>query len=246
MTEQVFGVPMTSHTMNELVDEICAHSDRHGRRMIFTMNLDHVVQMRRNQQFKEAYRKADIVTADGMPVLVYAKLKGVMVEKITGSDLFTLVMPKLSPTKHRCFFVLSNEQLGHMMRRRMVEHGFSREQVDWMVPPFGFEQDKRVSAHLAKMIQRLRPTHIFFCLGAPKSEIWCGHHPEALGRAVVMCVGASAEFYLGSKRRAPKVFQRVGMEWLWRWVQEPRRLSRRYFVQSWAFVAAVWDDYRAG
>jgi N-acetylglucosaminyldiphosphoundecaprenol N-acetyl-beta-D-mannosaminyltransferase len=58
----------------------------------------------------------------------------------------------------------------------------------------------------------------------------------------VMCIGAGVEFYLGVKKRAPQLMQNTGMEWLWRWGQEPRRLTQRYFVASWGFAGAIRDD----
>jgi N-acetylglucosaminyldiphosphoundecaprenol N-acetyl-beta-D-mannosaminyltransferase len=243
-TQNVFGVSLSQHTMEELVEEISSRplSPGNGPRMIVTMNLDHVVKLRKNRRFRRAYRKADVVTADGAPIFAYARLRGARISKITGSDLFARLVPRLNPERQRCFFVLSKEEVGRDMVAHLMKKGFARGQLDYCVPPFGFEEDRDASDRLAERIAQFAPTHLFFCVGAPKSEIWCHRYAGQIGDAYVMCIGAGVEFYLGVKKRAPRLMQNTGMEWLWRWGQEPRRLTQRYFVASWGFAGAIRDD----
>ena len=82
----------------------------------------------------------------------------------------------------------------------------------------------------------MKPAIVFVCLGMPKQELWAMGHRHEIDASVVLCVGAALEFALGQKRRAPAWMQRAGFEWLWRLVSEPRRLWRRYLVQSLRFV----------
>jgi N-acetylglucosaminyldiphosphoundecaprenol N-acetyl-beta-D-mannosaminyltransferase len=243
-TQNVFGVSLSQHTMEELIEEVSSRRvpPGSGPRMIVTMNLDHVVKLRRDRRFRRAYRKADVVTADGAPIFAYARLRGARISKITGSDLFARLVPRLKPERHRCFFVLSSHELGHAMAEHLVKSGFARDQVAYSVPPFGFEKDCAASDALAEQIGAFAPTHLFFCVGAPKSEIWCHEYARQIGDAHVLCIGAGVEFYLGIKKRAPRLMQNTGLEWLWRWGQEPRRLTQRYFVASWGFAGAIRDD----
>jgi len=241
MKHDVFGVRVSPLRMHELVERL-AREDGNRPRMVFTMNLDHVVQMQRNPQFCDAYASADVVTIDGAPVLAYARARGAAVEKVTGSDLFEKLIPRLVPGQHRLFFALSSRALCDLMRDRLMAGGFAPDALAFAVPPLGFEYDVAASRELAMQVRAFAPTHTFLCVGSPKSEIWCMRHRDALGDSTALCVGASAEFHLGVKRRAPALMRRSGLEWLWRWMQEPRRLFRRYFVSSWRFFGAVWAD----
>jgi N-acetylglucosaminyldiphosphoundecaprenol N-acetyl-beta-D-mannosaminyltransferase len=243
-TQEIFGVPLAQETLEQLADRIASRPllPGSGPQLIFTMNLDHVVTLRRSERFRRAYRGAGVVTADGAPVVAYARLRGARVSRITGADLFARVLPRLDPERHRCFFVLSQARHGEALTARLRRRGFAPDRLAYRVPDFGFERDEAASSALAGSIADFVPTHLFFCLGAPKSEIWCREHGRAIGDAYVLCCGAGAEFFIGAKRRAPWLMQNAGLEWLWRWGQEPRRLSHRYFIRSWGFVGAVRDD----
>jgi N-acetylglucosaminyldiphosphoundecaprenol N-acetyl-beta-D-mannosaminyltransferase len=244
-TQQVFGVALTPATMEQLLDDVSQTVPvGSGPNMVFTINLDHVVKLRHDEQFRTAYSQARVVTADGAPVVAYARFRGAQVSRITGADLFAALMSRLDAQNNRCFFVLSNEALGEAICGHLRGRGFAPGSVAYAAPPLGFDDEHDASAAVARQIAEFRPTHLFFCLGAPKSEIWCGRHAEEFGDAHVLCVGASAEFYLGTKRRAPPFMRNAGLEWLWRWGQEPRRLSQRYLVSSWGFLGAVRDDLR--
>jgi len=163
---------------------------------------------------------------------------------VTGADLFAAVMAKLDPAVHRVFFVANSERTGEGIRLWLRGRGFPDDRIGICVPPFGFERDKDYSDGLAKRILRHQATHLFMGVGAPKSEIWCHQHGSRLGDCYVLCVGAGLDFFLGLKKRAPGFMQRIGMEWLWRCGQEPRRLFRRYFLDSWPFLLAIVSDLR--
>lgn len=243
---EFFGVSLSPSSMEQIVERVAKQSVKagDGPQMIFTINLDHVVKLRKNERFRRAYADAAVVTADGAPICLYARLRRAPIARITGADLFVRLMGSLAPETHRCFFVVSEPSLGQGVVERLITRGFRREQLGFTAPPVRFEANAAASAALAEQIAAFKPTHLFFCLGAPKSEIWCHEHAAQIGDAHVLCAGAAAEFYLGTKKRAPLAMQKSGMEWLWRWAQEPRRLSRRYFMDSWGFLNAVLEDLR--
>jgi len=241
----VFGIEFSPLTQSQLVSELAGGRipEGAGPRTVVTANLDHVAHLSNNADFRTAYKRAWAVTADGMPVFVYAKLRGAAgPARVPGSDLVAALLPALSPAADRIFFVVSNWQTGRKLQAFLVSRGFRRSQVRFEVPSFGFEGDAAFSDQLADRIRRHGTTHLVFGLGAPKSEVWIDRHRDRLGNCYGLCVGAGLDFFAGTKRRAPRWMRKSGIEWLWRLSQEPKRLWYRYTVHAWLFLAAVKDD----
>lgn len=242
---EIFGLQFAPMTQSELVAKVTSDPipKGSGPRCIYTANLDHIVHLRRNPRLRQAYRQAWAVTADGMPVFLYAKARGAALHmRVTGTDLFRDILAAGSPGQHRCFFVASSNETAHRLVSWLTARGFDRQSIDYDVPPHGFENDAVYSVNLAKHIRAHGTTHLFLGVGAPKSEIWVAEYRDALGDCYVLNAGAGLDFFVGTKQRAPRILQRIGFEWFWRFSREPRRLFRRYFVDSWSFLAAVSED----
>ncbi len=216
---------------------------RGGAQLMVTPNVDHIVQRSRNPDFAAAYRAAFLVTADGMPVYLFAKLRGANVAgRVTGADILAEMMPRLDPRLHRPFFVTCTEDLAEALKDYLCERGFDRDQVGSASPGIGFEKNAGQSEALAAEIRHFRPTHLVFGLGAPKSEIWIYQHRSDLGDCYALSVGAAAEYFIGARKRAPKLCRAAGLEWVWRLASEPQRLWKRYLVASWMFLGIVAQE----
>jgi N-acetylglucosaminyldiphosphoundecaprenol N-acetyl-beta-D-mannosaminyltransferase len=245
----MFGISFSSETMHEIADELCGSAlpKGAGLRHMVTVNVDHVVNLRRNPAFRRAYRNAWKASIDGMPILLYARLRGIGVkQRVTGSGLFPIVFDRLAPSRHRPFIVAPSDRTAAVLSARLIAAGFDHSQFALHVPPFGFESDRAASELLVAQIAALGATHIFFGVGAPKSEIWIDRHRHLLGDAYCLSVGAALDFHAGTFRRAPAWMQNAGIEWLWRFGQQPRRMFRRYFVDSWYIFGAIMDDIKNG
>src|SRR4051794_12154949 len=149
--------------ISELTDDPVP--DGEGPRSVLTANLDHVVQLRRNAAFRAAYHKAWRVTADGMPVFLYAKLRGAVSHRLTGADLFPTLLTALTPDQHRCFFVASSRATALALTRLLRPRGFTASSLRFEIPPRGFEADPDYSAQLAQRIREHGTTHLFFGVG---------------------------------------------------------------------------------
>ena len=243
----LFGVGISPVTETDLVAELLAPVEPGaGARLVATMNLDHVVNLRTNRAFREAYRSAWRVTIDGAPVFAYARLSGVRVpERVPGADLFETLVPLFNAGVHRLFFVVSSAEVATAMTALLGRRGFDHGNLAFEIPPFGFQNDQAVSAALAARIQAFGATHLVLAVGAPKSEIWTCRHTRQLGDVNVLCIGAAVEFVTGLKRRSPRWMREAGLEWLWRVGSEPRRLFKRYFVDSFGFLLAIAADRKS-
>lgn len=241
----IFGINFSPLGLEDLVARLVSEPvpTNEGARLVVTANLDHVVHLARNGEFKEAYSRAWAATADGAPVFLYARLRGAdLPARVPGPDLFAALMPRLSEKDHRPFFVVSNLATGGQLRNWLISRGFDSSAIGVSSPAFGFEHDEVSSNALAAQIKNHRTTHLILGVGAPKSEIWVDRHRYDVGDCYAMGIGAGVDFFAGVERRAPLWMQRVGLEWFWRFVREPRRLFRRYFVDSWGFFVAVKKD----
>ena len=245
MVDSIFGLKFSGAGEVELAqtisDEIVPSGE--GPLIVATANLDHVVNMSRSLAFKTAYRRAWVITADGMPVYLYARLRGLAVPgRVTGSDLCRRILARISPAHHRLFFLIGSERTVEALRDTMVQRGFTPDALAFRVPPFGFEGDETYSRDLTDDIGQHGTTHLFLGLGSPKSEIWTDQHRAELGDCYVLNFGAGLDYFAGTRSRAPKFLQNAGLEWAWRLGSEPRRLARRYLFDSWRFLWVVGQD----
>ena len=240
-TDLLFGVQISKLDQDQLISSIVDAPASGGVRLLVTMNLDHVVRLRRDGAFREAYSRAWVVTIDGAPVFAYARAKGLTVSRITGADL-VVDLARTLPTSRRLFFVVSAPAIGEKLVDTFLARGFQREAVDFASPDFGFEKDEGQSARLLSAIRQHRTTDLVFGLGAPKSEVWIDRHRDRLGDLYAYGFGAGLDFLAGATRRAPVLVRRLGMEWAWRLGTDPVRLWRRYLVDSWAAIPAIAED----
>jgi N-acetylglucosaminyldiphosphoundecaprenol N-acetyl-beta-D-mannosaminyltransferase len=241
---QVFGIRLSALTRRDIVDRLLeAPQPGMGVRLIATANLDHVVTLRKDRAFRESYDRAWLVTADGAPIFAYARLLGLPIpERVTGADLVNALAERLSPDRHRLFFVTSTAHVAGGVEAKFLERGFRRDQIACAVPRPGFEQSPAEASALMAEVKRHRPTHLIIGIGAPQGQTWLGRCGDDLGDVYALSIGAAIEFHLALKRRAPSWLGRLGLEWLWRVAMEPKRLASRYFVTSWGFVPAVIAD----
>lgn len=241
---RLFGARITPLARRELAEAIASAPVPAGAgvRLLVTMNLDHVVRLQSSPSFRAAYDSAWAVTLDGAPVAAYARLKGLKAPRVTGSDLLSELIERFDPTLRRLFFVVSRPETGESLTRLLEQRGFPSGAVAWASPPFGFETAAGQSADLARAIADHHPTDLVFGLGAPKSEVWIDQHRGELGDLYAYGFGSGCDFLVGQAKRAPAAMQRLGLEWAWRVGSDPKRLWRRYFIDSWAFLPAVARD----
>jgi N-acetylglucosaminyldiphosphoundecaprenol N-acetyl-beta-D-mannosaminyltransferase len=240
-----FGMTLTKMGLASLVDQVLnkVPPPGGGVRMLATANVDHIVRLDTDADFRAAYRFAWKVTADGMPIYLYARLRGAKLPgRVTGADIFDRLMTGLDPMRHRPFFIVATDAIAAALETYLAGRHFPAGTVGSASPNHGFEKDQTQSQSLAEAVARHGATHLFVCVGAPKSEIWIHQHRQELGDCYAFPVGAAAEFFIGVKQRAPASVQALGLEWAWRLMSEPKRLARRYLVDAWKALGIISAD----
>lgn len=210
--------------------------------LVVTPNVDHLVMLEQDEQFRAVYADARLQVCDGMPLMLLSRLSGSpLPERVTGADLFIDVCARAAEQGLKVFIAGGMEDV----RRKGTEvlrQRFPALDVCGYSPPLGFEgteHDDRLQAQIAAAA----PDIVMVCLGAPRSEIWAARQRDRYP-AVYLCVGAAIDFVAGAKKRAPVWMQRAGLEWFYRLVQEPRRLWRRYMIQDRAFFGIALRHLR--
>ena len=218
-----------------------------GPRLIVTANMDHIISLSEDPAFRRAYDGAAARTLDGMPLVWLARLRGARdARRVTGHDILVSALALVRITQGRVFLVCASERIGQAATARIHRAGGTPEAVVFVVPPMGFERDVDYSTGLAEQIRAHGTTLLIMAIGAPKSEIWIDQQGTALGTPLVISVGGALSVVTGLARRAPLFMQRSGLEWLFRFSQDPRRLFHRFFVRSWRFLGLIGAEFSDG
>lgn len=225
------GVDFDNVTMQDAVAAIIRMAQKSATpRVVCTANLDHLATIRRDDEFRAIYENADFVVADGMPLVWLSRLSGTRLrQRVAGSDLFWELGRASDATGLRLFFLGGQpgavNEAADVLRRE-----FSAAQiVGTYCPPMGTLDDPEEDERICNAILSADPDVLLVGLGSPKQEKWIAAHKERLCVPVSIGVGASFDMAAGRVRRAPLWVQRAGLEWVFRLIQEPRRLWRRYF-----------------
>lgn len=242
LSTRLFGLTFVGDSPAEILAAVEARrSDR--PRQIVTANVDHVVTLSENAGFREAYAGAAARTLDGMPLVWLSRLRAApRLARVTGHDLLAVVLERPAPDDERVFLVSPSLDAALTVAQRLAAGGMSPGRIAFDVPPHGFERDEATSRDLAARIRAHGTTLLIMGVGAPKSEIWVHRRGAALGSPVVLDVGEALNVAAGLVPRAPAALQRLGLEWLFRFATQPRRLFGRYFVRSWRFLALALRD----
>jgi N-acetylglucosaminyldiphosphoundecaprenol N-acetyl-beta-D-mannosaminyltransferase len=210
---------------------------------VFTPNVDHVMKAEWDPAFRAAYQHASLSLADGMPLVWVSRLLGrALPERVTGSDMIVPLLRLAAARRWRVYLLggapgvapaaadLLAKELG------VIVAGWD----DAQIAPDGTDR----SGDSVARAQAAQADLILVALGPPKQELWIARSLAAVRPAVGVGVGASLDFLVGKYRRAPAWVGRIGLEWLYRLLQEPRRLWRRYLVEGPRVLGVVWRTSR--
>ena len=215
-------------------------------RYVVTPNVNHVVLLTRQPDFAAAYEDASLILADGMPLVWAGRLLGRRLPgRVAGSDLAPALFRAASEGPPLTVFFLG--ALPGVAERAAVkvEQVYPGVRVvGTYSPPIGFETDPVESANILERVASAQPQVLVVGLGAPKQELWVHQNRAKLSARVALCIGATIDFLAEEATRAPVWVRKIGLEWAFRVMQEPRRLAGRYWHDGWAFLPLLWKEWR--
>lgn len=208
---------------------------------ITEINIDVVLKLENNLYLKKIVDQANMTLVDGQPLVWISKwLKCPVKEKISGSDLAEVVCEIAGKKGYRIFFLGGKEGVAEQAAENMKKKVPGINIVGTYAPPWGFEKNEKELENINEMISAVHPDVLFVCLGCPKQEKWVYENYEKCGAKVSFCAGATVDFMAGRVTRAPKWMSNHGLEWFYRFLKEPRRLFKRYFIDDTKIIYLIW------
>lgn len=202
--------------------------DRAGRNYVCVSNVHTTVECRTDARLRAIQNGSFLTIADGQPVIFYGKFSGVAgIERIMGPDIMSLVFASEIARSRRHFFLGGVPETLEAMRRNL-EARFPELVIAGMLsPPFRKLSPEEEEAQRREILAT-RPDYLWVCFGAPKQEYWMEANHAAFPGVLLIGIGAGFAYHAGELKRAPMWAQRIGCEWVWRLMQDPKRLWKRY------------------
>ena len=191
----------------------------------------------KDKLFKEIYDKADLILTDGKPLLWISKIKGTPIkEKISGSDVFPRICELAALKGYKLFILGAAEGVADKAAMNLKNRFHNLQIVGTYSPPVGFEKDKKEIDKIINLINSTQPDILAVSLGSPKGEKFIYEIMDNINAFFSISIGATIDFEAGNVKRAPKWMSEVGLEWLYRITQDPKRLIKRYWNDAISIV----------
>ena len=218
------------------VDEFVASGRPHQHVVV---NVDKLVKARRDPELRRIINECALVNVDGMPVVWASRLLGKpLKERVAGIDLFEALMARAAQRNWRVFLLGARDEVV-----AGVKEIYEQRYPGLVIAGYrnGYWKPEQEAGVVAQ-IRAARPDILFVAISSPKKEQFLGTYQAQMRVPFAMGVGGTFDVATGGVRRAPVWMQRAGLEWFYRFLQEPRRMFHRYFVDDMAFVGMVAQE----
>ncbi|MDD3325615.1 MAG: WecB/TagA/CpsF family glycosyltransferase [Zoogloea sp.] len=198
------------------------------------VNVDKIVKASRDPGLRRIINDCDLINADGMPVVWASRLLGKpLKERVTGVDLFEALMARAAQKGWRVFLLGAREEVVSGVARLYPARYPGLTIAGYRNGYWSQAEEDDVVAQ----ISAARPDILFVAISSPTKEAFLARYQAAMKVPFAMGVGGTFDVAVGHVKRAPVWMQKAGLEWFYRFLQEPRRMFRRYFIEDMAFVA---------
>jgi len=235
----MFDIFFQKCTLSSATEIIIEQARQHKRGLIVTPNVDHIITNQNDAELHEIYQRASLITADGMPLVWLSRLlpmNNSLPERVTGSDLLFSVCQMAEAQHLSVGFIGAQPGVVEKAKNKLCALHPKLDVLITHSPPFGFEKNTEQSMKIIELCQTMEPDILFFGVGCPKQEKWCDKHLDQLNTGPIICVGAAFDFAAGKVNRAPNWMRTSGLEWVYRLIQEPGRLWKRYLIKDSLFL----------
>ena len=222
------------------IDEMISSGKKH---YVVAINVDVVMKIEHDTYLKQITDEADMVLVDGKPLVWIAKWhKHPVKAKISGSDLVPILCERAAEKGYTLFIIGGKDGVAEQAKRNLERNVSGIRIVGTYAPPLGFEKAREELERINEMISDAHPDILIACFGCPKQEKWISENYKKYDAKVSICAGATVDFLAGNVNRAPKWMSENGLEWFYRFLMEPKRMFKRYFIDDIKIVKLIWRD----
>ena len=221
---------VTAEEAKQAVDGIL---QTEGTHYVVTPNADIVVKMQDDEELLTACNAADLILTDGQIVVKLSKKLGTPIkERVCMTDFVWDVCDLAQEKGYKMFFFGGKEDVLETAVARIKEKYPNLNIVDYYSPPFGFEKDEATLADVNDRLAQSGANILIVFLGCPKQEKFIYNNKDKYNIPLSITMGGCVDFIAGKVKRAPRWMQKVGLEWFYRFLQEPKRMFKRYFIDD--------------
>jgi exopolysaccharide biosynthesis WecB/TagA/CpsF family protein len=236
--KHILNIDILSITKKELLDNL-------QQGVLFTPNVDHLMNLQKDKDFYLAYQQADFVVCDSQIVRFASKfLKRSIVETIAGSDFLSLFCfhHKANPNI-QVFLLGAREGVAQQAMHNLNEKMGRDIVIGVHSPSFGFETNEAECRDIIQKINESKANVLVVGVGSPKQEKWIAKYKDQLPLVkIFMGLGATIDFEAGIVRRSPIFLRKIGMEWAFRLCSDPKRLWKRYIINDIPFFLLIFKE----
>ncbi len=234
------GVPIDALTERGCVEHLINESGAGRGGWVITPNLDHMRRAASDDEFRTMLVEADLVVADGMPLIWASRLQGTpLPERVAGSSLVWSLAQAASKTGRSLYLLGGDPGVAEQAARMLVIRYPDLRIAGTDCPEVGFDKDPESIEKVLKKVLDAGPDFVYVALGSPKQERLIQRARVGLPHVWWLGVGISLSFIAGDVRRAPRWVQKIGLEWVHRLLQEPGRLAKRYLIHGLPFAVRL-------
>lgn len=231
----ILGTPIDDLDSAQAIQRLVEFVDSGRFHQVATANTDFLVKALHDPELAHILRQADLVVPDGMPVVLASKLLGApLKERVTGADLVPALASEAARRGWRIYMLGAKPEVAAAAKTKMERDIPGVQIVGCFSPPLASIVEME-NAGILSDIEEKAPHILLVAFGNPKQEKWIYMHRHHLKVPVCIGIGGTFDFISGNIARAPQWVQTIGMEWLYRLCQEPKRLWKRYTQDFWHF-----------
>ena len=236
----ILGVHFSNLDEPELLQFLDDRISKAEKTQVCFVPTNSILAARKNRFVLDVYNSADVVMCDGVPVQWASRLLGTpLKQRLTGFDFFPHFVQHCAEKNYSVYFLGAKEGVAKQLTAQYQSRYPGIRVAGYHTPPFAATFSDDQNKAMLSAINAAKPDVLFVSLTAPKQDIWIHYQLEQLNVKLAIGVGAAFDSEAGSLKRAPILMQKMGLEWFYRFLQEPVRMFRRYFIEAPIFVPLV-------